>query len=70
MRIKGRTSQWEEELRADQRKAARGKLGVRTRASTGTRTCLEEGDESLAPFLGLRRGLWAAELVIAIMTVY
>lgn len=52
IKIKGRTSHCDEEVRAGQRKAASGNDGVRTRASD--RVSLSE---PLAGFLALRRGL-------------
>lgn len=52
MRITGSTSHCDDELRAGQRKAARGKAGVRTRGSD--RAGLSE---PLPGFLSLRRGL-------------
>lgn len=55
MRIRGKTCHCDRELRAGHRKAARGKDGVRTRASVLTRG-LSTGDVGV--FLALRRGLW------------
>lgn len=56
MRMRGKTSHSENELRAGQRKAARGKEGVRTSAPG-----LVEGSKVTPGFFDLRRGLWAGD---------
>jgi hypothetical protein len=64
MRMMGRTSHCEDEPRAGQRKAARGKVGVRTMISGFRRKGLWEG--SVEGFLVLRRGLRGEGLAVAI----
>lgn len=62
MSMSGSTSHCEAEVRAGQRKAAKGKEGALTRTSERVR------EAALLDFLGLRRGLCGEGLAMAIVT--